>query len=94
MAPYLLNSHFDFSECKGTSFISNYQIFIDKSENKNKKELLQRKATFGNEKENFVFLLSFRSFALPLQKNRDVAQLVAHYVRDVDVASSNLVIPT
>ena len=26
--------------------------------------------------------------------NRDVAQLVAHYVRDVGVASSNLVIPT
>ena len=25
---------------------------------------------------------------------RDVAQLVAHYVRDVGVASSNLVIPT
>jgi hypothetical protein len=42
MAPYLLNSHFDFSECKGTSFIPNYQIFIDKSDNKNKKELLQR----------------------------------------------------
>ena len=26
--------------------------------------------------------------------NRDVAQLVAHYVRDVGVASSNPVIPT
>ena len=94
MAPYSTNSHFDFSECKGISFLLIYQIFIDKSENKNKKELLQRQAAFGNEKENCVFLLSFHSFALPLQKNRDVAQLVAHYVRDVDVASSNLVIPT
>ena len=28
------------------------------------------------------------------RSNRDVAQLVAHYVRDVGVASSNLVIPT
>ena len=28
------------------------------------------------------------------QNYRDVAQLVAHYVRDVGVASSNLVIPT
>ena len=27
-------------------------------------------------------------------EHRDVAQLVAHYVRDVGVASSNLVIPT
>ena len=29
-----------------------------------------------------------------LVEHRDVAQLVAHYVRDVGVASSNLVIPT
>ena len=28
------------------------------------------------------------------RSNRDVAQLVAHYVRDIGVASSNLVIPT
>ena len=28
------------------------------------------------------------------RSNRDVAQLVAHYVRDVGVASSTLVIPT
>ena len=34
-------------------------------------------------------LLRYVSFG-----NRDVAQLVAHYVRDVGVASSNLVIPT
>ena len=27
-------------------------------------------------------------------KNRDVAQLVARYVRDVEVAGSSLVIPT
>ena len=41
-----------------------------------------------------AFLIDFRFFHLPLHRNRDVAQLVAHYVRDVGVASSNLVIPT
>ena len=30
----------------------------------------------------------------PIQENRDVAQLVAHYVRDVGVACSSHVIPT
>ncbi len=33
-------------------------------------------------------------FAPAYHSNRDVAQLVAHYVRDVGVASSTLVIPT
>jgi len=59
MAPYLLNSHFDFSECKGTSFISNYQIFIDKSDNKNKKELLQRQAALGNKKQKLRVLFCY-----------------------------------
>ena len=35
----------------------------------------------------------FRTFAADW-KNRDVAQLVAHYVRDVGVACSSHVIPT
>ena len=39
-----------------------------------------------------TFAHAFR--VIPFDSNRDVAQLVAHYVRDVGVASSNLVIPT
>ena len=38
--------------------------------------------------------LCTRFWGLFSSRNRDVAQLVAHYVRDVGVASSNLVIPT
>ena len=41
------------------------------------------------------FLISKKCFTFALAKQkRNVAQLVAHYVRDVGVASSNLVIPT
>ena len=36
----------------------------------------------------------FQKNSVSLHSLRDVAQLVAHYVRDVGVASSNLVIPT
>ena len=38
----------------------------------------------------------FAKFAVPLQhqKERDVAQLVAYYVRDVGVGRSNRLIPT
>ncbi len=41
-----------------------------------------------------AFLIDFRFFHLPLQRNRDVAQLVAHYVRDVGVGRSSRLIPT
>ena len=44
-----------------------------------------------------IFLVKiplFHKFGVSLQPNRDVAQLVAYYVRDVGVASSNPVIPT
>lgn len=58
-----------------------------------------RKNIFYEKK--LVFLLSVLKICLPLHRkrknkrcNRNVAQLVAHYVRDVGVASSNLVIPT
>ena len=54
---------------------------------------------------HFVFLSEilhvFQKIALPLQailknhlQNRDVAQLVAHYVRDVGVGRSSRLIPT
>ena len=48
---------------------------------------------------HFVFLSEilhvFQKIALPLHpQNRDVAQLVAHYVRDVGVGRSSRLIPT
>ena len=42
-------------------------------------------------------LFTFHFFFVPLQplsSNRDVAQLVAHYVRDVGVGRSSRLIPT
>jgi hypothetical protein len=40
-------------------------------------------------------MLVFQFFGVPLHlKNRDVAQLVAYYVRDVGVGRSNRLIPT
>ena len=39
-------------------------------------------------------MVTLQSFLRDKAFYRDVAQLVAHYVRDVGVASSNLVIPT
>ena len=58
-----------------------------------------RKNIFYEKK--LVFLLSVLKICLPLQRkrknkrcNRNVAQLVAHYVRDVGAASSNLVTST
>ena len=42
-----------------------------------------------------VFLHVFQKFSVPLHtQNRDVAQLVAHYVRDVGVGRSSRLIPT
>ena len=48
-----------------------------------------------NFKIRILFLFSQKciKFASEIKK-RDVAQLVARYVRDVEVAGSNLVIPT
>ena len=46
----------------------------------------RKKVYDSSEKNNYLCIC--------LYSNRDVAQLVAHYVRDVGVASSTLVIPT
>ena len=58
-----------------------------------------RKNIFYEKK--LVFLLSVLKICLPLQRkrknkrcNRNVAQLVAHYVRDVGVGRSSRLIPT
>ena len=58
-----------------------------------------RKNIFYEKK--LVFLLSVLKICLPLQHkrknkrcNRNVAQLVAHYVRDVGVGRSSRLIPT
>ncbi len=45
-------------------------------------------------RSNCQLSIIFRTFAADYRKNRDVAQLVAHYVRDVGVACSSHVIPT
>ena len=69
-----------FCVCKGTRIISFPQLFF----------CFFEKYSCMSEKTR-IFALAFRKYP---HRNRDVAQLVAHYVRDVGVASSNLVIPT
>ena len=44
--------------------------------------------------KNFLFTGKSSNFAFAFQSNRDVAQLVAHYVRDVGVGRSSRLIPT
>ena len=62
---------------------------------------VQRYAFFVNHTNFWAFFLKkmheFQKNALPLHsllRHRDLAQLVAHYVRDVGVAGSSPVIPT
>ena len=70
-------------ECKGSTFLSTSQIFLNKIVSNSKKS-----TTFATAKQKEVLCCFF------MRLHRDVAQLVAHYVRDVGVASSSPVIPT
>ena len=54
-----------------------------------------QKNVFGLRKKICTFAFGSAFILTERKQNyRDVAQLVAYYVRDVGVASSNLVIPT
>ena len=76
-----------------------YRIFhLLTTKRKKKGTIAERVATFGLQKTKIYLVLRARSRIFARRKkmwrHRDVAQLVAHYVRDVGVACSSHFIPT
>jgi hypothetical protein len=69
--------------CKGNEFSKAFQIFPNKNDGVSEKS------------SNFALVLKQEAaLGFPHQGFRDVAQLVAHYVRDVGVGRSSRLIPT
>ena len=81
---------FRFCECKGKAFSRTLQTFYKKN---GRNVLFSCHFPFFS---TFIFLLStfLCTFASVFKTIRDVAQLVAHYVRDVGVGRSSRLIPT
>ena len=88
---------FPFCECKGSMFLRNYQIktaffhifivFLS--------FLAHKSRVSANSLEiNCISSYIIHYLFVILQRNRKVAQLVAHYVRDVGVGRSSRLFPT